>query len=82
MSATPRAESTPRSLDPATAQLMVKTIKGLAMDGVQAANSGHPGMPMGCADLATVLWGEFHTHDPSAPEWFDRDRFVLSAGHG
>lgn len=82
MSATSRAESTPRSFDPATAELMVKTIKALAMDGVQAANSGHPGMPMGCADLATVLWTEFHTHDPSEPTWFDRDRFVLSAGHG
>jgi transketolase len=82
MSASPRAESTPRSFDPATAELMVKTIKGLAMDAVQAANSGHPGMPMGCADLATVLWAEFLTHDPADPTWFDRDRFVLSAGHG
>ncbi|PRQ01298.1 transketolase [Enhygromyxa salina] len=77
-----RAESTPRSFDPATAELMAKTIKGLAIDAVQAANSGHPGMPMGCADLATVLWTEFHTHDPAQPQWFDRDRFVLSAGHG
>jgi transketolase len=82
MSATPRAESTPRNFDPATAELMVKTIKGLAMDAVQAANSGHPGMPMGCADLATVLWTEFLTHEPGDPTWFDRDRFVLSAGHG
>ena len=82
MSATPRAESNPRTLDPNTAELMVKTIKGLAMDAVQAANSGHPGMPMGTADLATVLWTEFHTHDPRDPSWFDRDRFVLSAGHG
>jgi transketolase len=82
MPATPRAESTPRSFDPATAELMVKTIKGLAIDAVQAANSGHPGMPMGCADLATVLWTEFLTHEPGDPTWFDRDRFVLSAGHG
>ena len=79
---TPRAESTPRSLDPAVTELVAKTIKGLAMDAVEAANSGHPGMPMGCADLATVLWTEFLTHDPADPEWFDRDRFVLSAGHG
>jgi transketolase N-terminal domain/subunit len=82
MSATPRAESTLRSLQPAVAELVVKTIKGLAMDAVEAANSGHPGMPMGCADLATVLWTEFHTHDPADPTWFNRDRFVLSAGHG
>ncbi|PRQ02369.1 Transketolase 1 [Enhygromyxa salina] len=82
MASSPRAESTPRTFDPATAELMVKTIKGLAMDAVQAANSGHPGMPMGCADLATVLWTEFLTHAPADPGWFDRDRFVLSAGHG
>ncbi|WP_374990339.1 transketolase [Sphingosinicella sp. LHD-64] len=52
------------------------------MDAVQAANSGHPGMPMGMADAATVLWTEFLKHDPDDPEWADRDRFVLSAGHG
>ncbi|HLT38192.1 MAG TPA: transketolase, partial [Enhygromyxa sp.] len=78
----PRAETSTRSLDPAVAELVVKTIKGLAMDAVEAANSGHPGMPMGCADLATVLWTEFHVHDPGDPTWFNRDRFVLSAGHG
>jgi len=77
-----RAEQTPRSFDPAITELTVKTIKGLAMDGVQKANSGHPGMPMGCACLATVLWTEFLVHDPRDPNWFDRDRFVLSAGHG
>ena len=80
--APPRAQLPPRRLDPATAELVAKTIKGLAMDAVQQANSGHPGMPMGCADLATVLWTEFLVHDPGAPKWFDRDRFVLSAGHG
>ena len=58
------------------------TIKGLAMDGVQAANSGHPGMPMGMADVATVLWTRFLKIDPTDPSWPDRDRFVLSAGHG
>jgi len=60
----------------------VDTIKGLAMDAVQAANSGHPGMPMGAADMAVVLWSRFLKHDPSAPDWADRDRFILSAGHG
>src|SRR5262245_46347549 len=52
------------------------------MDAVQAANSGHPGMPMGMADAATVLWTKFLTFDPEHPDWPDRDRFVLSAGHG
>jgi transketolase len=63
-------------------QLCANTIRGLAMDAVQAANSGHPGMPMGMADAATVLWQRFLKHDPSDPSWPDRDRFVLSAGHG
>jgi transketolase len=63
-------------------QLAVDTIKGLAMDGVQKANSGHPGMPMGMADIAVTLWGRFLKVDPDAPEWTDRDRFVLSNGHG
>jgi len=58
------------------------TIKGLAIDAVDAANSGHPGMPLGCADLATVLFTRFLKHDPADPAWPDRDRFVLSAGHG
>lgn len=61
---------------------MVKTIKGLAMDGVQKANSGHPGMPMGTAAMASTLWTRFMVHDPKDPHWADRDRFVLSAGHG
>ncbi|MEX2462970.1 MAG: transketolase [Balneolaceae bacterium] len=58
------------------------TIRSLAMDAVQAANSGHPGMPMGMADVATVLWSKFLNHNPKNPRWFDRDRFILSAGHG
>jgi transketolase len=57
-------------------------IRGLAMDGVQAADSGHPGMPMGMADVAHVLWTRFLRHNPGDPKWFNRDRFVLSAGHG
>jgi len=60
----------------------VNTIKGLAMDAVQKAGCGHPGMPMGMASPATVLWREFLEHDPADPSWFDRDRFVLSCGHG
>ena len=62
--------------------LAVATIKGLSMDGVQKANSGHPGMPMGMADIAVVLWSKFLTVDPRHPQWPDRDRFVLSNGHG
>jgi transketolase len=52
------------------------------MDAVQAANSGHPGAPMGMADIAEVLWNDFHRHNPANPSWFNRDRFVLSNGHG
>ncbi|MFI5400187.1 MAG: transketolase [SAR324 cluster bacterium] len=57
-------------------------LRFLAMDAVQQANSGHPGLPMGMADVATVLWNEFLQHNPAHPSWFNRDRFVLSAGHG
>ena len=63
-------------------QLCVNTIRTLAMDSVQKANSGHPGMPMGMADAAYVLWTQFLKHNPANPAWPDRDRFVLSAGHG
>lgn len=63
-------------------QLCVNTIRTLAMDAVQKANSGHPGMPMGMADAAYVLWTQFLKHNPADPTWPDRDRFVLSAGHG
>jgi transketolase len=63
-------------------QLCVNTIRTLAMDAVQKANSGHPGMPMGMADAAYVLWTRFLRHNPADPAWADRDRFVLSAGHG
>lgn len=61
---------------------MANAIRALSMDAVQAANSGHPGMPMGMADVATVLFSDFLKFDPKAPKWADRDRFVLSAGHG
>jgi transketolase len=63
-------------------QLCVNTIRTLVMDAVQKANSGHPGMPMGMADAAYVLWTQFLKHNPADPAWPDRDRFVLSAGHG
>ncbi|HSJ58612.1 MAG TPA: transketolase, partial [Anaerolineae bacterium] len=63
-------------------QSSVNTIRALAMDAVQKAQSGHPGMPMGMADAAYVLWTHFLKHNPSDPLWPDRDRFVLSAGHG
>ncbi len=63
-------------------QLAVNTIKALAMDAVQAANSGHPGMPMGMADIAVTLWSKYLEVDPDHPEWPDRDRFVVSNGHG
>src|SRR4051812_16623687 len=61
---------------------LANAIRALSMDAVEAANSGHPGMPMGMADAATVLWTEYLKHDPADPDWADRDRFVLSAGHG
>jgi transketolase len=61
---------------------MANAIRALSMDAVQAANSGHPGMPMGMADVATVLYSKYLKFDASAPKWPDRDRFVLSAGHG
>ncbi len=62
--------------------MMANAIRALAMDAVEAAKSGHPGMPMGTADIATVLYTKFMKIDPLAPDWADRDRFVLSAGHG
>ena len=64
------------------ARLAVNTIKFLAVDAVEKAKSGHPGLPMGAADVAFVLWSRYLRFDPTAPGWADRDRFVLSAGHG
>ena len=61
---------------------LANAIRALSMDAVQAANSGHPGMPMGMADIAEVLWNDYLKHNPGHPLWFDRDRFVLSNGHG
>jgi len=74
----------PSSIPPFTAadhQLAVDTIRTLSIDGVQQANSGHPGAPMGAAAMAYVLWTRYLHHSPTRPDWADRDRFVLSAGH-
>ncbi|MEE9135125.1 MAG: transketolase [Gammaproteobacteria bacterium] len=65
-----------------TRRELANAVRALAMDAVQAANSGHPGMPMGMADIAEVLWNDFLRHNPANPRWPNRDRFVLSNGHG
>src|SRR3990172_2157899 len=77
-SAIQSSSPTQREID----QLCINSIRMLAIDAVQKANSGHPGMPMGAAAMAYVLWTRFMRHNPSNPRWFGRDRFVLSAGHG
>src|ERR1700723_2125757 len=66
----------------ASSKDMANAIRALAMDAVEKAKSGHPGMPMGMADVATVLFSKFLRFDPENPAWPDRDRFILSAGHG
>src|SRR5213592_356104 len=63
-------------------QLCINTIRTLSLDAVQKANSGHPGLPLGMAPTAYVLWTKFLLHNPRDPKWFNRDRFLLSAGHG
>jgi transketolase len=79
MSATSRPDAnTTTDLD----QLCVNTIRTLSLDAVQKAESGHPGLPLGCAPLAYVLWTRFLRHNPRNPKWANRDRFLLSAGHG
>jgi transketolase len=62
-------------------QYSISTIRGLVMDATRKANSGHPGGPMSCADFAYILYRDFLNFDPTSPEWFNRDRFVLSGGH-
>ena len=79
---TPRPPDRPLAERARLETLAANTIRGLAIDAVEAAESGHPGLPMGMADAATVLWTRFLKHDPADPGWADRDRFVLSAGHG
>ena len=73
--------TTPASNQPGRRQL-ANAIRFLAADAVEAAKSGHPGMPMGMADIAEVLWNDYLSHNPNNPKWFNRDRFVLSNGHG
>ncbi|HWA00022.1 MAG TPA: transketolase [Caulobacterales bacterium] len=73
---------TETKIDAAQTRRLANAIRALAMDAVEAAKSGHPGMPMGMADAATVLFSHYLKFDPAAPAWPDRDRFVLSAGHG
>jgi len=71
------------SLDPAQLDnLCINTIRFLSVDAVEKADSGHPGLPMGAAPMAYVLWTRYLRHNPAHPHWFNRDRFVLSAGHG
>ena len=65
-----------------TDQLGVTTIRTLSIDAIEKANSGHPGLPMGAAPMAYALWTKVMNHNPKNPDWFNRDRFVLSAGHG
>lgn len=74
-----------KPLDPAFKQMLGKianAIRELSIDAVQKANSGHPGMPMGCAEIGAYLWGYVLKYNPKNPDWFNRDRFILSAGHG
>ena len=70
------------SAQTSTDQLAIDTIRALSMDAIQAANSGHPGLPLGMAPSAYVLFAKVMRHNPRDPDWPDRDRFVLSAGHG
>lgn len=75
-----RSPNTPSAA--AIDELCINTVRFLAVDAIQKANSGHPGLPLGAAAMAYVLWTRFLRHNPANPDWFDRDRFVLSAGHG
>src|SRR4026209_2309910 len=78
MSAPVQKENTNPELD----QLCINTIRALSLDAVQKANSGHPGLPLGAAPMAYVLWTRLLKHNPANPNWYDRDRFILSGGHG
>ena len=74
--------ATATTVDKTLENKAINSIRSLSMDAVQEANSGHPGLPLGAASMAYVLWQEYLKHNPRDPQWFDRDRFVLSAGHG
>lgn len=78
----PTTASSRIAVDQSQRRTMANAVRALAMDAVEAASSGHPGMPMGMADIAEVLWNGYLRHNPANPAWFDRDRFVLSNGHG
>ena len=69
-------------MDNRAIQAVALSVRTLTMDAVQKANSGHPGLPMGVAELGALLYGEILNHNPETPDWPGRDRFVLSAGHG
>ena len=69
-------------VDQKTIELAINAVRFLSIDGVNKANSGHPGLPMGCAPMGYILYNEYMQHNPKHPKWFNRDRFVLSAGHG
>ena len=70
------------SIDRSLEERAINSIRFLSVDAIQQANSGHPGLPMGAASMAYVLWTEYLKHNPKNPHWANRDRFVLSAGHG
>jgi len=74
--------TTPRAVDSALLRRLANTVRGLSIDAIEAANSGHPGLPLGCADLAVTLWYHFLRYNPADPTWVGRDKFILSAGHG
>src|SRR4029434_7552372 len=76
------ASVTKENSNPELDQLCINTIRALTLDAVQKANSGHPGLPLGAAPMAYVLWTRFLRHNPRNPKWDNRDRFLLSAGHG
>jgi hypothetical protein len=80
--AAPSPVETLEKTDVAVLEKSVNTIRFLAIDAVEKANSGHPGLPMGCAPMGHILYDEFMKYNPKNPYWFNRDRFVLSAGHG
>lgn len=76
------AETLDKTTETSLIEKSVNTIRFLSIDAVEKANSGHPGLPMGCAPMGHVLYDEVMRYNPKNPYWFNRDRFVLSAGHG
>ncbi len=77
-----QAVAAPAAVSKEQVDKCVNAIRFLAIDAVNKSKSGHPGMPMGCAPMGYVLWNETMKYNPKNPQWFNRDRFVLSAGHG